>query len=270
MWKKLLNPLGNVHAKIIGEFFANAVVEGDRIGCWLREREFYVTRGSIQEILEIRPMTPHTSLQYNERKEKLRPIVDILGGEINKKALHTIPFTPEMRTLAYIMIFNLYPVKNLTNLSAHGPFDLYTHKEIDICSHIYHLFTKCITKRNTRLILPFSSIIMALITRARVKIPSGLPVLPRDYPISTQTMSRSKSHIPEPSVGVSQIPRDNVDEEEGGETKEEIDCLTSAPKDTAQPSSQARTQAPDCLDHIFARVEQMCDMLESHMQHCST
>ena len=147
--------------------------------------------------------------------------MDVLGDEISKKALHTIPFTLEMRTLAYIMLFDLYPVKNLTNLSTPWVIfllDLYTHKEIDICNQIYHLFTKCITKRNTRLILPFPSIIMAFITRARVKIPSGLPVMPRDYPISAQTMSRSKAHIPRPSIGISQIPRDNVDEE-CGDTK---------------------------------------------------
>ena len=67
----------------------------------------YVTRESIQEILEVRPTTPRTSLQYDYRREKLGPIADILGDEISKKALHTIPFTLEMRTLAYIMIFNL-------------------------------------------------------------------------------------------------------------------------------------------------------------------
>ncbi|KAL0010826.1 hypothetical protein SO802_005934 [Lithocarpus litseifolius] len=237
---KAAEPNGNVHAEIIREFFSNAIVEEDRIGCWLRRREFYITRKSTQEILEIRPTTPHTSLQYDERREKLGPIVDILGGEINKKALLTIPFTLEMRTLAYIMIFNLYPVKNLTNLSTSQAIfllDLYTHKGIDICRHICHLFTKCITKRNTRLILPFPSIIMALITRARVKIPSGLPVMPRDYPIGAQTMTQSKAHIPGPFVGVSQIPRDNVDEEEGGDTEEEIDHFTSALEDTTQPSS---------------------------------
>ena len=149
--------------------------------------------------------------------------MDILGGEVNKKALHTIPLTLEKRTLAYIMIFNLYSVKNLTNLLAPWAIfllDLYTYKEIDICSHIYHLFTKCITKRNTRLILPFPSIIMALITWARVKTPSGLPMMPRDYPISAQIMTQSKAHIPGPSVGISQIPRDNVDEEEGGDMEE--------------------------------------------------
>ena len=111
------------------------------------------------------------------------------------------------------------------------------------------------------MILPFSSIVMALITRAMVKIPSGLPVMERDYPIG--------AHIPRPSVGVSQIPRENV-AEEGGDTEEEIEHFTSTPKDTAQLSSQARARAPDCLNHLIARVEQMYGMLESHMQHSLT
>ena len=121
-------------------------------------------------------------------------------------------------------------MKNLTTLSAPRAIfllDLFTHKEINICSHIYHFFNKCITKRNSRLVLPFLSLIMALITRARVKIPSGLLVMQRDYPIGAQTMTRSKAHIPRPSVGVSQIPRDNV-AEESGDTEEEIEHFTSA------------------------------------------
>ena len=118
--------------------------------------------------------------------------MEILGGDLKKKVVNTIPFTPKIRTLAYIMIFNFYLVKNLTTLL--GPkaiflLDLFTHKEINIFSHIYYLFTKCITKRNSRLVLPFPSLVMALIAKARVKIPSVLPVMQRDYPISAQTMT---------------------------------------------------------------------------------
>ncbi|KAK9998112.1 hypothetical protein SO802_017715 [Lithocarpus litseifolius] len=168
---------------IIREFFANAIMEGDHINYCLRGRELSISRESIQDVLEIRPTTPHTSLQYNERREKLEPLMEILGGQLNKKALHTIPFTPEMRTLAYIMIFNLYPIKNLMNLLALRTiflYDLFTHMEIDFCSHIYHIFIKCITKRNSRLTLPFPSIVMSLILRARVKNPSGLQVMQRE------------------------------------------------------------------------------------------
>ena len=47
---------------------------------------------------------------------------------------------------------------------------------------------------------------------------------------------QSKAHIPEPSVGVSQIPRDNV-AEEGGDTEEEIKHFTSVLENTTQLSS---------------------------------
>ena len=262
--------MGNVYAKIIREFFANAVVEGDCIGCWLRGREFYVTRESIQEILEVRLITQQSYIHYYDRLDSLIPIVEILDGDLKKKEVNTIPFTPEMRTLAYIMLYNLYLVKNSTTLS--GPkaiflLDIFTHKEIDICSLIYYLFTKCIIKRNSRLVLSFPSLVMALIARAMVKILSGLVMMPRNYPISAQIMTQSKAHITGPSVDISQIPRDDV-KEEGGDTEEEIDRFTSAPEGSTQPSSQAH--ALDRLDHLIARVEQMYGILESHVQNSLT
>ena len=73
----------------------------------------------------------------------------ILGGTLKKSSINTIPFNPEMRTLAYVMIHNLYPVTNLMTLSAPRIiflYDLFTHKEIDICGHIFHLLTKSIEK----------------------------------------------------------------------------------------------------------------------------
>ena len=79
-----------------------------------------------------------------------------------------------------------------------------------------------------------------------MKIPSGLQVMQREDPISAQTMTRNKAHIPEPSVSVSQIPRDNV-AEEGGDIEEEIENFTSIPEDTAQPSSQKCEQHPIIL-----------------------
>ena len=202
------------------------------------------------------------------RNEKLETLMEVLGGQLKKKALHTIAFTPEMQALAYIMIFNLYPMKNLTILS--GPrtvflYDLFTHKEIDICGHIYHLFVKKIKKRNARLILLFPSPVMSLILRVRVKIPSGLPVMQRENPISERTIFQSKAHIPGPSLGVSQILRDEAAKE--GNTNEEIDWFTSVPKDTPQPSSQAQARTPDRLDLLLGRVEELHLMLASHINY---
>ena len=44
---KLLNPVGVVYSEIIREFFSNATVEGDHIDCWVRHKEFVITRDSI-------------------------------------------------------------------------------------------------------------------------------------------------------------------------------------------------------------------------------
>ena len=52
-WTKLLNPMGDVYDCIIREFFANAFLECDYINCWVRGREFTISRDSIQELLEI-------------------------------------------------------------------------------------------------------------------------------------------------------------------------------------------------------------------------
>ena len=168
-------------------------------------------------------------------------MAELLGGSFNKKSMNTIPFNVEMRTLAYVMIHNLYLVMNMTSLSALRTiflYDLYTHKEIDICGHIYHILTKSITRRNTRTIMPFPSFIMGLITKTRLKIPNGLTIVPRGYPIGANTVTRSRAHITEPKTFVSQIRRDDV-EEEGGDIEEEIDRFTSALESSTQPSFQA-------------------------------
>ena len=71
-------------------------------------------------------------------------------------------------------------------------------------------------------------------------------MMQREDPISAQTMTRNKAPIPEPSVSVSQIPRDNV-AEEGGEVEEEIEHFNSVLEDTTQPFSQAHARALDRL-----------------------
>ena len=84
--------------------------------------------------------------------------------------------------------------------------------------------------------MPFLSLIMGLIAKTRMKIPSDLNLVQRDYPIGAHTVLRSKAHITESRTDISQIPRDNV-EEEGGDTEEEIDRFTLALEESTQPSS---------------------------------
>ena len=107
---------------------------------------------------------------------------------------------------------------------------------------------------------------MGLIAKTKLKFPSGLTVVPRDYPIGAHTVTRSIAHIKGSKTGVHRIPQDRV-VDEGEDTEEEIDRFTSTTEPSAQPSSSAPAQGPDRLNRLFDRVEQMYTMLDSHMWH---
>ena len=141
-----------------------------------------ITKESIQDFLEVRPSSQPITVQYDDHLDIIEEMVTILGGTLKKSSMNTMPFSPEIRTLAYVMIHNLYLVTNLTTLSTPRTiflYDLFTHKKIDICGHIFHLLTKSITKRNSRTIMPFPTLIMGLIAMVKLKLPSGLAFVPR-------------------------------------------------------------------------------------------
>ena len=83
----------------------------------MKGKEFTVFTRSIQNFLLIRPVILEFYLPYDKRIMLVLVIAPVLGGERLKKCLLTTSFSPKMRTLAYIMLFNLFPVRNLTNLS---------------------------------------------------------------------------------------------------------------------------------------------------------
>ena len=111
---------------------------------------------------------------------------------------------------------------------------------------------------------------MGLITKTRLKIPSGLKAVPRDYPIGDHTIVRSSAHIKKSKTGVPPMPQARV-EEEGGDIEDEIDHFTIAlePLDQplAQPSSFAPPRGPNRLDYLLAKIDQMSTVLDSHVQH---
>ena len=80
--------------------------------------------------------------------------------------------------------------------------------------------------------MPFPSLIIGLIAKTRFKIPSGLKVVQKDYPIGDHTVNKSTAYIKGSKTSVHMIPRDRV-EDEGGDTEEEIDRFTSAPESSA-------------------------------------
>ena len=196
-------------------------------------------------------------------------MVEILGGTPKKSSMNTIPFSPKMRALAHVMIHNLYSVTNLSALSDGRTkflYDLFTHQEIDICGHIFHLLKKSIEKQHSKVVMPFPSLIMGLIVKTKLKFPNGLTVVPRDYLIGAHTITKSTTHIKGSKTGVHTIPQDHV-ADEGEDTEEEIDRFTSATEPLAQPSSSTLARGPDRLNRLLDRVKQMYTMLDSNMRY---
>ena len=116
-----------------------------------------ITREIIQDFLEVRPTSQPIAVQCEDRLGFTNEMIRTLGGTPKKSSMNTIPFSPEMRVLAYVMIHNLYLVTNLTTLSTPRTrflYDLFTHKEIDICGHIFHVLKKSIEKKNSRTVMP--------------------------------------------------------------------------------------------------------------------
>ena len=168
-----------------------------------------ITKEIIQDFLEIHPPSQPISVQYEDRLGSTEDMVEILGGTPKKSSMNTIPFSPEMRALAHVMIHNLYPVTNLTILLAGMTkflYDLFTYQEIDIYGHIFHLLKKSIEKQHSRIVIPFPSLIMGLLVKTKIKFLNGLTLVPRDYPIGAHIVTRSTAHIKGSKTGVHTIP----------------------------------------------------------------
>ena len=60
-----------MYLEIIKEFFSNASADGDHINYWVRHKEFVITKESIQEFLEVHPLSQPITMQYDDRLESI-------------------------------------------------------------------------------------------------------------------------------------------------------------------------------------------------------
>ncbi|KAL0001268.1 hypothetical protein SO802_015049 [Lithocarpus litseifolius] len=199
-WAPLFMSLVDVHHILIQEFFLNAIVEGDHLNCWVRGKEFTVSAMSIQNFLQIIQVILESSLSYEKRTTSVSVIALDLGGEQKKQSLLTTSFSLAMRTLAYIMLFNLFPQEEVSDDSAFHEIDHVMRHE-------------------------------------RVRIPFDLPVMKREDQISAQTMTRSKARLHGLEEGEKRVKGEDT-AHEGGNTDEDIDNFTLGPEDMEASPSQ--------------------------------
>ena len=136
---------------MVKEFYANAIVEGEEINCWVRGKRFSVTPVYLADILHInQPILPIPPV-YDELNLDEEVLQEALGANLefssNGKSVSMASLSPELRLLTMIMFSNLYPLSSTSYISLNRALflhDLITDVEIDVCSHIFHILVKTV------------------------------------------------------------------------------------------------------------------------------
>ena len=120
-WNFLLSNLEDAYENLVKEFYANAIVEGEGIKCWVRGKRFSVTPIYLAEILHInRPILP-IPLVYDELNLDEEVLREALSANLefssNGKSISVASLSPELRLLTMIIFSNLYPLSNTSYIN---------------------------------------------------------------------------------------------------------------------------------------------------------
>ena len=64
-WNYLLSDPDDTYEELVKEFYANAIVEGDELKCWVRKKSFSVSPAYLAEILHINRIPHRIILKHN-------------------------------------------------------------------------------------------------------------------------------------------------------------------------------------------------------------
>ena len=183
------------------EFYANAIVEGEEIKCWMRGKRFSVTPIYLAEILHInRPILP-IPLVYDELNSDEEVLQEALGANLelssNGKSISVASLSPELRLLTMIMCSNLYPLSSIGYMNLGRALflhDLITDVEIDVYSHIFHILTKTVERTTSWNCIPFCHLISRILKLKGMHPSEDERPYPRPSPINVRTLHASMSH----------------------------------------------------------------------------
>ena len=197
-WDKLLSDLPGVCEPLIREFYANAVLKEDEINCWIRGKEFTIDASDIDEVLGLEGLDDHDFTNYKDRMLSIETIQSHIGGVREGRYLNTNAFLVDMRYLTTIMMFNLYPVRNLITINNARAIFLMELKEntfIDISSHIFDTIVDE-TRTTSRAKLIFPCLLMRLFRLKGVDIPQDISLMPTPSAINKLTITRIQVRLP--------------------------------------------------------------------------
>ena len=115
-WNFLLSDNDVTYVNMVREFYANAIVDGDELKCWVKGKSFSVSPVYLADILHInRPMLATTPVygDLNLDEDLLRKTLgrnlefSQTGNSISVSSL-----SPELRVFIIIIFHNLYPLSS--------------------------------------------------------------------------------------------------------------------------------------------------------------
>ena len=200
-WNYLLPDIDDAYENLIKEFYANAIVEGRELKCWVRRKSFSVSPAYLAEILHInRPMLKNSPVHDDlcPDEELLR---DGLGQDLefssNGNSVSVSSLPPKLRVLTIVMFHNLYPLSSTGYMNLGRALflhDLISDVEIDICVHIFHILCKTVLRTESRICVPFCSLIYRILKLKGIRPTDDDFPCTKLSPITMRTFNASIGH----------------------------------------------------------------------------
>ena len=158
------------------EFYANVIVEGEELKCWVRGKIFSMTPVNLVEILHINRSMFTNPLVYDNFSPAEDLLTDTVGRNLEflqiGNSINVSSLSPELRVLTIIMFNNLYPLSGTGYMNFRRALflhELITDEEIDICTHIFHILCKTIVRTDSRTCIPFCCLVSRILKLKGIK-----------------------------------------------------------------------------------------------------
>ena len=246
------------------EFYANAIVEGEELKCWVRGKTFSVTPAYLTEILHInRPML-RNPLVYDDLYPEEDLLREALGKDLefspNGNSINVSSLSPELRVLTIIMFHNLYPLSSTGYMNLRRALflhDLIFGVEIDICVHIFHILRKTVVRTDSWICIPLCCLISRILKLKGIYPLADESPHPKPSPINLQTLNASIGHSKKEVKSESQ-PSHNGSRSSPSSVNEKLDSIMASVQELSTNISGLAT----LLHHHNIR----CDMKFTSLQ----
>ena len=249
---------------MIKEFYANASLKEDHIKCWVRGRAFTLDVEDIDAILGLDEQDHDGFTPFKDRMVYLESVQHHIGGHMERRSLNTTSFPLDLRCLAYIMMFNLYPIKKLStinNTRAIFLMELHETTYTDISVHLYNIIAKS-TKTTSRSKLVVLNLIMRILHENGVETSQHISLMTPSPSINTQTILRSRIRTPRDEHA------EEAEEAPPANTKTKVKGQQPLPRHGGgrgrKGASSLSSVPPDAFQIMLKRIDGLWDVADEH------